>query len=172
MSTAFTVVRSFERKGFKFLGCGYYAAVFESNVDPNLVYKIGRTLSDPFLEYATNSALKQNPHYPRIYDLYTDVDNDWYLVKMEALVPLPEHKYSFATKVSSFAREEIIDTDISPEMNQLIDEIKRMSKLDDSVNIDLDRGNIMMRGVTPVITDPLAEYYLETELDMEQWYEG
>ena len=93
MATAKSIMDNFIKKGFPLLGAGAYAAVFDSKVDPNLVYKIGSTLNDPFLAYLDlKEELAGNPHFPKIYSTYIDKENDWYMVKMEALTPIPDHK--------------------------------------------------------------------------------
>lgn len=168
MTTAFTVASNLINKGFRILGEGYYSAVYESNYDPNLVYKIGRTLDDPFLVYVSDTEIKNNIHFPKLYDLYIDNENDWYLAKMECLTPLPDHKKTVAQTIESYAKDQINSVALSNDMKYLLERIYNISEQHD-FKLDLHEGNIMMRGVTPVITDPLAEKDLYTHYDMSHW---
>lgn len=171
MGTAYTVVRNFAKNKFKLLGAGYYAAVFESSVDPNLVYKIGRTINDPFITYATSTEYSNNIHFPKIYDIYFDIEDDWYIAKMEALTPLPEHKYSLAKAIEKFAKGEAEGSELSCDLRKLLSGVSKLSEACEFA-IDLHRNNIMTRGTTIVVTDPLAGYDLFTESDMQTWIEG
>lgn len=170
MSSAFTVVRNFIKQDFKLAGVGYYSAVFESNVDPNIVYKVGRTLKDPFLDYISMPRLKHNPHFPRVLSLHKDYDNYWYMATIEALTPIPEHKKTLAKTVRDSVHS-LDKVSLPEQLKQLLNEVVLFAENDDSVSIDLHSGNIMMRGNTLVITDPLAEHYLYTASDMENWFE-
>ena len=170
MATAHTVINNFTRKGFRMLGNGCYAAVFDSNVDPNLVYKIGVRISDPFLSYIKQDELRANPHFPRIYDIM-EGDN-WYLVKMERLEPIPSHKPFLSNEIQSLVEEE---GDALVHLNptkELVSIAKHIRTLAESLNVkvDLHAGNIMMRGTTPVITDPLCDYNIYSEWELENWF--
>lgn len=169
MSAAFTVVKNFMRKGFHLSGCGYYAAVFESQQDPNLVYKVGRTTYDPFLLYAAQTEFRSNPHFPRIYKL--TVFDDWYIAQIEALTPVPEHKRALTKRISESAYKNELSMLESESLRQLISRIKQLVETNKDLQLDLHPGNIMMRGIVPVITDPISEYSLYTASDMESWFE-
>ncbi len=170
MATAHTVINNFTRKGFNMLGHGCYAAVFESNTDPNLVYKGGTRSSDPFLAYIQEPTLARNIHFPRIYDIV--INKDWYLVKMERLEPLPSHKLEMSDEISSVVRGEnntLRYLEPTDDLYSLAHQIRELAdRLD--VKLDLHQGNIMMRGLTPVITDPLCDFNIYSEWALENWF--
>ena len=169
MATAHTVISNFKRKGFNLLGHGCYAAVFDSNVDPNLVYKIGVRSSDPFIDYISDVALQNNPHFPRIYDIM--VQDDWYLVQMERLEPIPSHKTFLSNEIRSLVKEDgdtLVHLKLSTELLSITDRIRELAEALD-VKVDLHPGNIMMRGVTPVITGPLCDHDIYSEWALENW---
>ena len=170
MATAHTVINNFTRKGFRMLGHGCYAAVFDSNVDPNLVYKVGVRTSDPFLNYIQDPSLVNNPHFPRVYDIH--VGEDWYLVKMERLDPLPDYKLVVSNEISSVVSDDSYTLKYlapSHELFSIAHQIREMAERLD-VKIDLHPGNVMMRGVTPVITDPLCDHNIYSEWELENWF--
>ena len=170
MATAHTVINNFTRKGFRMLGHGCYAAVFDSNVDPNLVYKIGVRISDPFLNYIQETKLKSNPHFPRIYDVMCG--DDWYLVKMERLEPIPSHKTFLSNEIRSLVKEEgdaLVHLTPTHELMSIAHHIRTLAESLE-VKVDLHQGNIMMRGTTPVITDPLCDYDIYSEWALENWF--
>jgi hypothetical protein len=170
MATAHTVINNFIRKGFNMLGNGCYAAVFDSNVDPNLVYKIGVRTSDPFLDYIQQSSLQANPHFPRIYDIACG--DNWYLVKMERLEPIPSHKTFLSNEIRSLVEDEgdaLVHLTPTPDLMAIAAQIRNLAEALD-VKVDLHQGNIMMRGNTPVITDPLCDHDIESAWELENWF--
>lgn len=170
MATAHTIINNFSKKGFKMLGYGCYAAVFDSNVDPNLVYKIGVRASDPFLAYIKQDKLKTNPHFPRIYDILEE--DSWYMVKMERLEPIPSHKALLSKDIRSLVEEDGDTLSLLTPTHDLMAIAHHIKTLAESleVKVDLHAGNIMMRGTTPVITDPLCDYDIYSEWALESWF--
>lgn len=169
MATAHTVINNFIKKGFNMLGSGCYAAVFESNTDPNLVYKVGVRTSDPFLSYIKDQSLTNNPHFPRIHKLF--VYDTWYMAEMERLEPVPSHKVYLSKEIRSLVSEkldQVKELKLTAELRMLTDRIRNLAEQLDC-KIDLHQGNIMMRGLTPVITDPLCDNDIYTEWDLENW---
>jgi hypothetical protein len=170
LATSHTVINNFIRKGFYLLGYGCYAAVFESKTDPNLVYKVGAQVTDPFLAYIKNTPLQGNPHFPRVYSC--DVFDSWYLVTMERLDPIPDHKLLVPADIRS-----IVDGEQKPlkciqdnkSLQAIAAEIRAMAEWMD-VKVDLHQGNIMMRGTVPVITDPLCDKNIYSEWALENWF--
>jgi hypothetical protein len=165
MATGITVIKSFMRKGFRLIGDGCYAAVFESNCDPNLVYKVGNNASDPYLAYI--QANINSPHFPRVHSVFIDYDNNYYIVTMERLEEIPDHK---RTSVPSnirtqFTRESAVD----PDMQSLVERVEALLSSCTDFKLDLHSGNIMMRGVVPVVTDPLAHDEIPEESDLSCW---
>lgn len=170
MSAAHTVINNFMRKGFNLLGHGCYAAVFESNTDPNLVYKIGIMRADPFVDYIQTAVLENNPHFPRVHEL--KLYDNWYLAKMERLEPLPFHKGHLSSEVRSLVNQKedkLVHLTPTPELQTVAARIRELADALD-LKIDLHGGNIMMRGLVPVITDPLCHHDIESGWALENWF--
>lgn len=153
--TARKVIQNFQNKGFNLLGIGCYASVFESNTDPNLVYKIGVNRRDPWLEYIKTN-VKSN-YFPKIYSIHHYYDG--YLCLMERLYYVPYTLEKEKKKLKEFSCKEA---------ESVYKVIKGL--VSDTVRIDLHDGNIMMRANRQlVITDPLAETYIDSGTDLENW---
>lgn len=175
MSTAKNVINNFMSKGFTLLGHGCYAAVFDSNSDPNLVYKVGVTTSDPFLDYIKlKKDFLENPHFPKIYSTYIDMSNDWYLVTMEKLETVPSHKIGISNEISTLINDSSAITSITiKKTKELVSLTAQINKLVNSIpdiRLDIHQGNVMMRGVTPVITDPLCGLDINSGWELESWF--
>lgn len=146
MTVAANIIKQFVTTKFEYLGAGFYACVFASK-NPNLVYKIGKTISDPFISYI--KAFKDyNKHVPKVYDLYEDKSNDWYFATMERLKENNDNKF-----VDDLKENNLLDYEI--DMRGFLTELKDVA-LENKFILDLHSQNIMRRGDTLVITDPFA----------------
>lgn len=164
MFTGHEVIQEFIDQGFELLGSGCYAAVFASKTDPNIVYKVGVNVEDPFLGYIGLNLAGLNEHFPKIHRLC--IMDDYYIAVMEALTPLPVHKYT----ISESIRKEVKYPagEVTAAMAELICEIKKLAE-SNGHKIDLHNGNIMLRNLTPVITDPLCDTEISSEWSLEGW---
>lgn len=167
MATGLTVIKNFGRKGFRLLGNGCYAAVFESDSDPNLVYKVGITTDDPYLTYIQSDI--KSAHFPKVHKLFVDAENDYYIVQMERLSPIPEHKRSL---VSSIRKQFEGEADTAAEYAPVIDLVNVLLNAYEDIKLDLHEGNIMMRGYTAVITDPLSHDHISEDRDLDLWMDN
>lgn len=163
MSAGIQVIKNFVRKGFRMAGSGCYAAVFESNSDPNLVYKIGITCTDPYLKYIQSNI--SSPYFPRIYSSHIDTVHDYYIIQMEHLDKLPDHKLTLAKTM----REQFVEGCSDSNLRSIVDCVQALLEADETLTLDLHEGNIMMRGLVPVITDPVANYEISEDLDLDNW---
>ena len=163
MSAGIQVIKNFVRKGFRMVGSGCYAAVFESSSDPNVVYKIGITCTDPYLLYA-QSAL-HSPYFPRIYSTYIDTVHDYYIISMERLDKLPDHKLTLAKTM----RDQFVEDCNDSNLRSIVDCVQALLEADETLKLDLHEGNIMLRGLVPVVTDPIAHEEITEESDLSIW---
>jgi hypothetical protein len=165
MATGLRVIKNFIKRGFRLLGDGCYAAVFESNTDPNLVYKIGNTVQDPYLDYINANIASK--HFPRIHKTYIDYENNYYLVIMERLDPLPVHKRK--TLTLDLLEQFTGDKQTSCAMLEVVEHVNKLLNEFGAIKLDLHSENIMMRGINPVITDPLSHDEIEDSYDLSIW---
>jgi len=150
--------------GFELLGSGGFANVYERPGYP-WVFKIftGDTAYLSWLEYVT--ANQGNEHVPKLRGKPFKINNGTYAIRMEKLTPLP----------GNFTDDPLLDavmygglpltrksestiTDLGhPDLLAVLKAIMKIAYSNKNYNTDLHRYNLMMRGNTPVITDPLAD---------------
>lgn len=136
--------------GAKILGSGKYSVVLG---DDKFAYKFLIRTEDGWVTYINTFRRSTNPSVPRVY--YMQEREGYVFARMELLKPVRANsRYdNFARKVSYFDR----DYKNSP----LYGEQKGFVRLMHSVNerfgsIDYHAGNVMLRGSTLVLTDPVC----------------
>lgn len=159
MSYYETVIESLDSKGYELLGHGCYAAVFAMKSSNNVI-KVGSTVSDPFLLYASCSTLKNNPHFPRIKKLWINEYLDYYVCIMESLTS--KECYDF---ISEFNNK----TFTSADSKEIYKTIQKLLNQYTYTRLDMHLGNVLYRNNTPVIVDPLAEEDIDD--NFEAWME-
>jgi hypothetical protein len=139
------------------IGAGYYAYVYARPQD-NYVIKIFR--EDPgyaaFLNYITKNA--NNPYVPKLKGKIIKLPNKYSIVRLEKLtrIDIDLFKKIEYAAFNEFDKQTIAE--IEGQHPGLLDFVRSLRTLASHSNVgfDLNRSNIMMRGDTPVITDPFA----------------
>jgi hypothetical protein len=139
------------------IGSGYYAYVYARPQD-NYVIKIFR--EDPgyaaFLNYITKNA--NNPYVPKLKGKIIKLPNKYSIVRLEKLtrIDIDLFKKIEYAAFNEFDKQTIAE--IEGQHPGLLDFVRSLRTLASHSNVgfDLNRSNIMMRGDTPVITDPFA----------------
>jgi hypothetical protein len=160
-----TVTQQLEKLGWHPIGSGYYAQVFEN---PSKPYVLKIFVNDDFyLKYLRIiKANKNNPHVPRIFGNPVKITPTVSAVRLEKLIPLtgdtdpifkkyvdpslpPELDYAFDIEDENqkFAKK------YHPELVKLMKVINRAAGM--GGDNDLNYHNVMRRGDTLVITDPI-----------------
>ena len=160
-------------KGYEQLGSGTFANVFQRKSRPNEVIKLFGTNDDAYESYI-NFIMKHqdNPHFPKVIGKPMMITPDYYAVKLEKLEPYDRKRdgldlirnidqyldgpFSSTSRKESF--EEYLDA--FPKFKEALDLLKT-HKYKSSHGWDIHAGNVMWRGNTIVLTDPL--YYSEDE---------
>lgn len=151
-----------EQHGFKNLGQGSFGAVYEKPGYP-WVFKVFNR--DPaylyFLKYAM--AHQSNPHLPKIRGLIK-IDDNTYVVRMEKLTQIPmgsEPANSLLKQIHMMdSYGDLSDKQVEwikntlPGVHQFF-----MSFPLSGYEYDIHYENLMMRGNTIVITDPLYDWH-------------
>lgn len=158
MIVAQNVIKQFFISKFSYLGAGFYSCVFEST-NKDIVYKVGRTLQDPFLNYIKEFSGK-NKHSPVIHKLYEDKENNWYFAVMERL---QKHNRFDIRNMSNY------EDSLVSLVNQLTSIAKK-----EGYALDLHSENVMQRSNTVVVTDPFSGSYsgLEDEEGTDCWVDS
>ena len=151
--------------GFKHLGTGNYGSVYERSGYP-WVFKIftyDKAYFD-FLNYARRN--QRNPHIPKIKGRYIRINKNTYAVRLEKLRPISDTEFKKISEVLN--KIDMIlnnsDSDPTPDEVQFIKNnmnlyelMMTLTKTDTFMDygVDLHQSNIMMRGNTPVLADPV-----------------
>ena len=154
-----------EKHGFTKLGGGVFGVTFEKPGYP-WVFKVFN--DDPayfiFLKYALQH--QSNPNIPKIKGKMLRISKTIYAVRMEKLTHYVERgsSYSDIDKLARILRYIQYASNITKDNKEWLQEnypgiYQILMDLDTSsgFNFDIHGSNFMMRGNTPVITDPLVD---------------
>jgi hypothetical protein len=159
-------------KGYEELGSGTFANVFQRKSRPNEVIKLFGTNDDAYESYI-NFIMKHqdNPHFPKVIGKPILITHDYYAVKLEKLEPyeikrdsvefinnIDNYLHNFSSKSRNESFENYLDA--FPKFKEALDLLKT-HKDEVLFGWDIHSGNIMWRGNTIVLTDPL---YNEDEM--------
>jgi hypothetical protein len=160
----------------KKLGMGDYGVVFQHPSDPNLAVKVMRSdegNSIAFLKYARKN-WKSNPWLPKIFKIHEYEHNDsgdqYYIVFMEKLKPLPKPKYKEFMEKELGIKDEgqsgfYLGNDIGHDTIEDVVKVAKDKKLKAVLdfishyefNTDLGVANLMLRGDQIVFVDPISD---------------
>lgn len=156
--------------GYEELGAGIYSVVFGRPGD-NIVIKVGQDTpeEDPWVDYVEwLRGYQNNPHFPRVGKIkwFTDKrGRKFYLVAIERLAH-DRSAYSVGEKlrsmddwVKSGAKVKDLERfykDWRSWNKQLVQAFIDLRRKFPDYTIDFHQGNIMYRGKTEVLTDPLS----------------
>lgn len=161
--------------GYKNVGQGAFATVFINEQKPSEIVKIFS--DDPntvkWLKWCV--ANKGNPFVPQIKAKPVRIHNDWYVVRMERLEFNKSNQKEFAKafrtlidnwqslKSGDLPQEYIVGMEkvapgitTNPQLREVIEYL--MDEFSDPWAIDINKGNVMMRGNQPVIIDPVYSF--------------
>jgi hypothetical protein len=152
-----TFMTFLEERGFHKLGMGAFGLVFEKPGYP-WVFKIFN--NDPaYLNYVRYCmASKSNPHVPRFKGGIIKINDDTFVVRIEKLKRLSYMLPDEDKLIGVLARWPNGPEDRKDwlaEKYPRIVEILNFIENNDEWKLDLDDNNVMMRGKTPIIVDPV-----------------
>lgn len=146
-----------QNQGFNVLGSGISGLAFEKSGYP-WVFKIFNDDNGYLFYYNYSRQHQNNPHVPKVKGAPIKITPDTFLVRIEKLQEMSQAMY----------RSDLVDTITSIEWGDDLtpDKVKKLKKypqilqiLNDIINsghsLDLNLNNLMARGNTLVITDPL-----------------
>lgn len=154
-----SIVTKLNELGYKkySIGQGFYARVYARPQD-DYVIKIFRQDRGytRFLQYINTN--RNNPYVPKLRGKIIKLPNNFNLVRIEKLnfIPLDLFNQIKFADVYPQDKEEINKS--YPGLLDFIRELKEIAQYSGkTVHFDLHRNNMMMRGDTPVITDPFSD---------------
>lgn len=163
------------RAGYKELGTGGFAGVYAKDGSPDCV-KLYTTRDRGYSDFLSMVAKNPNLHFPRITGRRRLLGS-YYAVRMERLTPAPKEMhpqiemiddYIISIKYSDYLDRERIEEvhaymDAHPDLKEACDLIAQVLRNGGGDYLcDLAPRNVMMRGDTLVITDPI-------ETDDSEW---
>lgn len=159
------------KSGFEKIGFGAFGAVYAAPND-DMVVKVGRLNEDGYLTFVRAIGLESaNSHFPRIYDVQVfdpDPTNPqsvpYYTVMMERLEANPQGGYEVMDKaLEDMGVKDLMDLSYrlqfvdksKPETAEVV-EVLDYLYTEKNLTADVSWKNVMWRGTTPVITDPVV----------------
>lgn len=152
--------------GFEHLGTGSYGSAY---INPKYPWVFKIFSHDPgymtYIKYVKHN--QNNPHVPKIRGGLIKISNNVYVVRIEKLTKLSDPNLA---KIISFFQDLVVDgytfDDIPQQKQDTLKPYKGLYKIisdiwngDSFSKFELDLatpGNIMLRGNTPVILDPVV----------------
>lgn len=151
-------------KGYEQLGSGTFANVFLRKSRPNEVIKLFGTNDGAYETYIDFIMKHQdNPHFPKVIGKPMLITPDYYAVKLERLEPYKIRRdgHEMVDGVLFYLnnhKNESFDTYLEafPKFKEALDLVKKHND-EVSYGYDIHSGNLMWRGKTLVLTDPLYD---------------
>lgn len=154
--------------GYKRLGRGAFASVFHKP-GKDYVLKVFSAKDEAYLAFIALAKTHLNPHFPRFLGKIVKVTDDYCAIRMELLKPyrydpsqidlyirtrdwVPEDPNSYYAQQVEDAREFM---GYRPELKLACDLIVDKLLTRPGIERDIRQDNIMMRGDTIVLTDPV-----------------
>lgn len=152
--------------GYKLLGSGFFANVW-AKPGERFVIKVGNndTINDCYLDFLKFIQGKQSPHLPKIGRIRNY--DGWYIIPIERLEPLhlPTNRedaqfvHAYWKCYKRFKKEEFCKQADEgkikyPDLTEILEQIR--DEFINTCGLDIGYTNMMLRGNTLVITDPLG----------------
>lgn len=156
----------FTKNGYKILGSGFFSNVW-GKPGEKFVIKVGNndTINDCYLDFMNFIKSNQSQHLPKIGKIREF--KSWYLIPIEKLdvLTLPTNRddahfvHAYWKCHKKFSDEAFCDRAEAgkttyPELYSLLEKLK--TQFVDKCGLDIGFSNMMLRGQTLVITDPLG----------------
>jgi hypothetical protein len=155
------IARKLNELGYKQynIGTGYYAQVYARPED-NYVIKIFRpdVGYSTFLKFIRDNT--NNPYVPKLKGKIIKLPNNYSVVRLEKLKRIDIDLFKKIDFASNNPQDKQLIDEINqtyPGLLQFIEKLKEeVRNSQGKLGYDLHRSNMMMRGDTPVVTDPFS----------------
>lgn len=156
--------------GYRALGDGAFGVVYQKP-GTSYVLKVFSATDRAYLAFVKLVMDNPNPHFPKFIGKIVKVTNDYYAIRMEPLQKWQSYNETFTRLIrgyietGAFPNPEIIPAavkgqeylDQHPEFKVACDLIRGIARANPNFKVDLHGENVMQRGDTLVIIDPLAD---------------
>lgn len=140
------------------IGTGFYSQVYARPQD-NFVIKIFREDKgySTFLQYITQNS--NNPYVPKLKGKIIKLPNDYYVIRLEKLKRMDNDLFKKIEWAANNDHDKPLIQELNDKYPGLLEFVRSLRQMsyDNKVMYDLHGGNMMMRGDTPVVTDPFAD---------------
>lgn len=166
-----------ERAGYEHMGSGLHASVYTKSGTDHVV-KLFSYRDSAYPKFVKLAQTVSNPHFPKFKGKLMKVTEDYYAIQMEKLSPLPEQSIGYSNiNISSsglgYAINDYVrlkkglgNNYIAPDKVKTIMEELEVSQpgIIEACDLiagmteaypDIHKNNLMLRGNTLVITDPI-----------------
>jgi hypothetical protein len=154
------------RAGYRIMGRGSHGNVMHKE-GADYVVKLFDSKDRAYLDFIAFVRANPNPHFPKFIGKPVEITPDYFAIRTEKLdlssidVSDVEHLQRYVTNVRDYgyAREDAREyvTGLPPEFKTALDLLAGFLKKHDSEYFcDIHNANLMMRGSTVVISDPVA----------------
>lgn len=145
-------------KGYTRLGAGSFGAIYQ-NKTASYVLKVFSSTDFAYIDFIKLCQSNQNPHLPKFFGKLVKVTDLYYAIRMEKLTPFTYDQGDYvADKISEYCRgpqssrfEDSLEyLEDKPELSKACKLIRTLKH-----PLDLKYDNVMKRGSTVVIVDPV-----------------
>ena len=159
-----------KKAGYAQIGDGYYAEVF-AKPGADHVLKLFNSRDKAYQAFVNIAIQNPNTHFPKFKGKMMKITNNYYAIRMEKLSELagdPRTRGIIKLMIEYITRKEddpfrpfpdqrqmdVLEK-LQPGITEACDVIVELLK-HNNADVDLHLGNVMMRGNTYVITDPVS----------------
>lgn len=155
--------------GYDVLGSGAFGRVFRKPGSPHVV-KLFSALDTSYLAFIALAQTHPSPHFPKFIGKVVRVTDDYYAVRTEPLTPYRgdstlidryiryrDAKWEDPQGLTAMQFDDAVEfMEEHPTLRVACDLLKDHLLTNPEFRTDLHNGNIMMRGSTMVLSDPVA----------------
>lgn len=139
--------------GYKCIGGGSFGDVFYKS-GSDYVLKLFTNNDRAYIAFVKLAVANPNKYFPKFYSSLIRVNDKYSAIRMEYLEPLKGDFWYDIKEYILYGKDETEEFMYDEELSTACNLIRGL--LDDGVGLDMKENNVMRRGNTPVITDPVV----------------
>ena len=153
------------RAGYAHLGRGQTGSVFQK---PGAAYvlKLFDARDTAYLDFIGLATANPNPHFPKFIGKPVRVNDGYHAIRTELLEPVSKDRLTEVVMIDKYIismrnygnchNEDYLYVSSHPELQEACDMLAKFLKYKNQYFCDIHEPNVMMRGSTLVMTDPVA----------------
>lgn len=167
MSTARSLIKNRVKAGNTVIGVGCYSAALTAT-DESKVIKVGSTTDDPWLDFYEEvvKVNPKNPHFPKVYNIHIDYENDYYVAVTEKLY---EHLDRFNGDIEG---TDLLEETVTQCINdRSVSQDNFLSSLEDCRTCYGEFDEFQLYAACNQIQDLIRRSYRDTDCDCDYYLE-